>query len=242
MAEPNRPLKKALYDLFHPFEAAARRRERERRDREQREREEQRARARREESGKKAENRTQRELQKLTWRGTYYIFYDLPTLNAGNIDHLVVGPEGITLVETKGNWGTVEGVPTGKREGEITVGGNPLHRSLRNQIRAQMWDVCKRAGMKTGPDDTSGMNWIVCFPNGELGQGMSQLLRSHMATTDDLCMKMRAMRTGQRRMDDEMVEAVASAVSRIYERPPSATPARRPDTDDERRGREGEDQ
>ncbi|WP_047865422.1 hypothetical protein [Rubrobacter aplysinae] len=99
---------------------------------------------------------------------------------------------------------------------------------MRNQIRAQMWDVCKRAGMKTGPDDTSGMNWIVCFPNGELGQGLDQLLRSHMATLEDVSMKVRTMRPGQRRMDDAMVESVASAVSTIYERPPSATPVRRP--------------
>ena len=99
-----------------------------------------------------------------------------------------------------------------------------------------MWDVCKRAGMKTGPDDTSGMNWLVCFPNGELGQGIHPVLRSHIATTHDLGMKVRATRPGQRRMDDEMVQAVASAVSRIYERPPSATPAQ-PDSGPEGRNR-----
>lgn len=234
MARNNRrTLGDALHDLFHPFEARARREETQRKERAEREA--------REEYGKKAEGWTHRELRKLTWRGTYYIFYDLPTLNAGNIDHLVVGPEGLTLVETKGNSGTVEGVPTREGEVEITVGGKPLHRSPRNQIRSQMWDVCKRAGMQTGPDDTSGMNWILCFPAGKLGQGIPPLLRSHMATLDDLGMKVRAMSTGQRRMDDQMVHGIASAVSRIYERPPSASPVKR-SPNDEMRGSEGEQQ
>jgi ribosomal protein L21E len=212
-----RTLDEFIHDFFHPFEARARREEAERKEHAERKA--------REEYGKKMEQRTHRELHKLTRRGTYYVFHDLPTFNAGNIDHLVVGPEGITLVETKGNRGTVEGVQHRNGGVEITVGGNPLHRNLRNQIRAQMWDVCKSAGMKTGPDDTFGMNWIVCFPNGELGHGLPENLNAHVATTADLPEKLRAP---GRVMDDAMVESVASAVSTIYERPPSATPVRRP--------------
>ena len=223
-----RTLDEFLYDLFHPSEARARREQEEQQERE--------ARAAREEYGKKMEKHTFRELRRLTWRGTYYVFADLPTLGAGNIDHLVVGPEGITLVETKGNPGEVEGHDGRDGMVHITVGKKPLHRNLRNQIRAQLWDVCKRAGMKTDPDDTDGMDWIVCFPAGTLGKGLPPALRSHMATLEDLGMKVRAMRPGQQRMDDEMVHRVASAVSKIYERPPSATPAQ-PDIGPEGRHR-----
>jgi hypothetical protein len=79
--------------------------------------------------------------------------------------------------------------------------------------------------MRTGPDDTFGMNWLVCFPNGELGHGLPESLHAHLATTADVSVKLRAP---GRVMDDAMVESVASAVSTIYERPPSATPVRRP--------------
>lgn len=226
MAHRNRrTLGDALYDLFHPVEARARR--------EQEEQEEREARAAREEYGKKMERRTFNELRKLTWRGCYYIFSDLPTRHAGNIDHLVVGPEGLTIVETKANSGAVEAheIPGGKVV--ITVGGRELHRDLIKQLRAQMWDVCERAGMKTGPDDTSGMNWIACFPSGREGRSLTPQARMHIANISDLLMKVRAP---QRRMDDEMVQAVASAVSRIYERPPSATPAQ-PDIGPEGRNR-----
>lgn len=226
-----------FHDLLHPFEAIARSRERERRERDQREREQRRARERREKAGQKAEKQTQQQLHRLTWRGTYYVFNDLPTLNAGNIDHLVVGPEGLTIVETKGNRGVVEARPAEKGKLVLTVDGKELHRNLVRQVRAQMWDVCNRAGMKTGPDDTYGMNWLVCFPNGKLGQGIPPELRAHLTTTDDLGMKLR--RSG-RAMDEEMVESVASAVSKIYERPPSASPVRRSPSD-QTPGREGED-
>ncbi len=232
MARDNRnSFKDALHGLLHPFEAAARRREQQRQAGARREAEERRARARREHAGRKAEQRTHQELEKLTRRGCYYVFSDLPTLHAGNIDHLVVGPEGLTIVETKANSGTIEAHPAAQGKLTITVGGKPLHRDPVNQIRSQMWDVCLRAGMKTGPDNTEGMNWVVCFPSGTLGQGLPRGVRVHIATTTDLLTKVRARgpggAAGERRMDEAAVEAVAWAVSSIYGRPPSASPARR---------------
>lgn len=208
-----RPFISNLHDFLHPFEARARHEEEERRAREGRE-----------QAGRRAESRTHRELIKLCRQGCYYVFDDLTTLHAGNIDHLVVGPEGLTIVESKANSGTIEAVKTGRESFSLRIGGRPLHRSLVNQLRSQMWDLCERAGMKTSPSDTYGMNWIVCFPNGELGQGFPPHVRAHIATLDDLSMKVRA---GERLIDERTVHNVASAVSSIYERPPSAAPARR---------------
>lgn len=214
-----------LDDLLHPLEAVRRSRDLERTRRARQEREERAGRERRERAGRKAEYKTFNELRRLIWRGVYYVFSDLPTVHAGNLDHLVVGPEGLAIVETKANSGVIQVHPGSGGRLVLTVGGRELHRDLIKQVRSQMWDVCERAGMKTGPDDTFGMNWLVCFPNGELGQGIPKDLRAHIATTADLPAKLRAP---GRVMDDAMVESVASAVSTIYERPPSATPVRRP--------------
>lgn len=208
----------ALDDLLHPFRSRARRAQRERQQRTARER-----------VGRMAEGRTYRELWKLTNQGCYYVFSDLLTLHAGNIDHLVIGPEGLTLVETKANSGAIRAHPAPRGKISLTVGGKALHRNLINQIHSQMWDLCERTGMKTGPDKTRGMNWIVCFPAGRLGQGLPPSVRVHVATTEDLLMKVRA---GEHRADEAMVHAMASAVSSLYEKPPSAGPARRtPHTD-----------
>ena len=65
---------------------------------------------RKREAGKKAEDDAAAELSRLSGRGLYYVFNGLQDTAPGargDIDHLVVGPAGIVVVETKGDPGVV---------------------------------------------------------------------------------------------------------------------------------------
>lgn len=213
---PGRPgggIRQALWELLHPFRARRLRRE-----------QEQHARRGRERAGQKAEWRVRRELEKLSREpsGCYYVFSDLPTRHAGNIDHLVVGPEGLTAVETKANRGVVEVAIHKRQQTVISVGGKPLHRDLIRQVRSQMADVCDRAGMRRGSERTTGMSWVACFPAGKLGHAPSDL-RPHLATTADLMTKVRA---GEHRIGEEMVHSIASSIEHLYGKSPDAAPRR----------------
>lgn len=217
-----------LRALPRPFGWRARRREAERR-----------ARVGRERAGRRAEWRTFRKLERLTRGGCYYVFSDLPTLRPGNVDHLVVGPGGLTVVEVKADRGTIEAVNTGRGAFSLRVDDRPLHRDLAKQIRAQISDVCERAGVRTGLGQTRGIDWLVCFPAGALGPTLPPEVRAHVATLDDLLAK---LSRGGQDLDEDTVRSAASAVSALYARAPSARPEREPGESDQEGRREADAQ
>ena len=61
----------------------------------------------RREAGRRGERLVADRLRALCGRGRYYLFNNLPEPEVGDVDHLVVGPCGLVVVETKANRGEV---------------------------------------------------------------------------------------------------------------------------------------
>ena len=145
---------------------------------------------RRKRAGAQAEQRVSHELGKLAaFDGDYYVWDDLEEAGIGNIDHLVVGAGGMTIIETKSNRGVVH------VEGDEppTVDGRPLHRDVLKQIQNQRRAIVKRMGLgNTDPDEVAGFNWMICFARGELSSGLAPNVRRRLATTRDLRGKIRS--------------------------------------------------
>ncbi|WP_273000884.1 nuclease-related domain-containing protein [Hydrogenibacillus schlegelii] len=66
---------------------------------------------------------------------TYDVFHDLPC-PVGNIDHIVVGPTGIFVIETKSHRGEI----TVSSDGSLLRDGRPLEKNVVSQVwRQTMW-------------------------------------------------------------------------------------------------------
>lgn len=182
--------------------------------------EEAKARQRRQQAGARAEHHVSHELSKLAaFDGDYYVWNDLEEAGIGNIDHLVVGPGGLTIIETKSNRGVV------RVEGHEppTVDGRPLHRDVLKQIQNQRRAVVRRLGFgDVDPDRVSGFNWLICFTRGELSPDLAPNVRRRLATTRDLRGKIRSQ---PRHTTPEGVQRMAHAVEGLYGREPDHSPS-----------------
>jgi hypothetical protein len=175
---------------------------------------------RRKQAGARAEQRVSHELGKLAaFDGDYYVWNDLYENGAGNIDHLVVGPGGATIVETKSNRGVVrvEG------QGPPTVDGKPLERDVLKQVQNQRRAVVRRMGLgQTDPDRVAGFNWLICFVRGELASGLDPNVRRRLTTTQGLRGKIRSQ---PRTATPEQVLSMAHAIEGLYGRAPDHSPS-----------------
>ncbi|QIN79253.1 hypothetical protein GBA65_12830 [Rubrobacter marinus] len=85
-------------------------------------------------SGGRAEERVGEELEKLLPHG-FYIFHDVPLRGLGNVDHVVLGPNGFFSVETKSHSGHVTA-----RGGRLARNGRPFEKDFVKQA----WSGCYR--------------------------------------------------------------------------------------------------
>lgn len=175
---------------------------------------------RRDQAGARAEHQVSHELSKLAdFDGEYYVWNDLKEDYVGNIDHLVVGASGITIVETKSNRGVIRV----EDDGPPTVNGQPLHRDVLQQIQNQRRAVVRRMGLgDTDPDEVKGFSWLICFARGELAQDLAPNVRRRLATTRDLRGKICSQ---PREATPEQVRKMAHAVEGMYGREPDHSPS-----------------
>lgn len=175
---------------------------------------------RRKQAGARAEERVSYELGKLAaFDGDYYVWNDLYEEGAGNIDHLVVGPGGLTIVETKSHKGlvAVQGYEP------PTVDGRPLERDVLKQIKNQRRAVMRRVGFgDADPDRVNGFNWIICFARGQLAPDLAPNVRRRLATTRDLRGKIRSQ---PRTATPEQVLSMARTIEGLYGREPDHCPS-----------------
>ena len=95
----------------------------------------------------------------------------------GNIDHLVVGPGVITIIETKANRGLV----SVRGQDQPTVDGRPLPRDALVQVDRQRRAVLQRMGLgDVDPDRIVGYEWLICFPRARLDPTMNSAVKRHL--------------------------------------------------------------
>ena len=111
--------------------------------------------------GARAEREVGRELEKLHKDG-FHVFHDWLPENRGNVDHFVVGPQGVFAIETKGRSGEIT-CENGKlfKDGRPLVGKDPI-----KQVKGEAADV-KRLISETRSFET-WVNPIVCFNRADL--------------------------------------------------------------------------
>lgn len=199
-------------------------------------REEWESRQRREAAGRIGEEMVAQELERLSrLDGDYYVWNDvLEGRGVGNIDHLVIGPGGITIVETKANRGLV----TDDGSGTPSVNGRPLHRDALGQVDRQRRAVLTRMGLgDVDPERIVGYEWLICFPRGRLDPSIDPDVRRHLATARDLRWRIRNQTsTASHAQLNDMV----GAISRMYGRGPDFSPPRlRGETPGRQEGPEG---
>ena len=99
-----------------------------------------------------------------TLPGGYHVFHDVPCGEAGGIDHLVVGPTGCFVVETKFWSGEVT-----LESGVIRVGGELPSRSPIPQVRASVSAL--RAFLEERLEAVPACVPVVCFASNTLAGG-----------------------------------------------------------------------
>ena len=192
--------------------------------RDRRRREEEEALRRRAEAGRIGEEIVARELEQLSrLDGDYYVWNDLDGgRGVGNIDHLVVGPGGITIIETKANRGLV----SVRGQDQPTVDGRPLPRDALVQVDRQRRAVLQRMGLgDVDPDRIVGYEWLICFPRARLDPTMNPAVKRHLVTARDIRWRIRNQTpTATHAQLDDMV----GAISKMYDRRPDFSPPRAP--------------
>lgn len=184
----------------------------------------------RREAGRRGERLVAGRLRALSDGGRYYLFDNLPEPAVGNIDHLVVGPCGLMIVETKANRGEVL-----IQGGRVFVEGaelprNPLLQARRQAefLHARLSEFCAagRDGM-AGMAGGRGLNWLVCFPRGGrvvVPRGENDAAAGKVVLLRSLTGRIRGL---DRVLSDGEVDRLGRGVARTYGVLPRATPKRK---------------
>ena len=198
--------------------------------------EEERALEARRAAGRLGEQMVSERLARLPSLGHYYVFSGLRDERArgiGDIDHLVVGPSGLVLVETKADRGTL----TLRDDGPILVGGEPLHRDAVNQARRQMFaldaflelpDPSFRPAASAGEAlGAGGRHWLLCFPRArrKAAERTGERVGKQVATLPELLQRIRAYDDSV--LDRATVDLLAAKIAEYYGKSPDAVPSGR---------------
>ncbi|QIN81153.1 hypothetical protein GBA65_22225 (plasmid) [Rubrobacter marinus] len=198
--------------------------------------EEERAVQARQAAGRQGERMVSDRLLRLPELGHYYVFSGLRDERArgvGDIDHLVVGPSGLVLIETKADRGTL----TLRDDGPILVNGEPLHRDAVTQARRQMFaldaflalpDARFRPASSAGEAlGARGRHWLLCFPRARrrrAAEPAGERVGKQVSTLPELLQRVRAYDPV---LDLRTVDLLAAKVAEYYGKGPDAGPSGR---------------
>ena len=205
----------------------------------------------RREVGRRAEEAVAAKLSVLPRYGRYHVFNGLrePGPDArGDIDHLVVGPAGVCVVETKSHQGDISAdfsrnPPLLLRNGAPITKGDDTRaisvlRQLDNELREVMrvavhpfkdeWAEKRHgtpAGGRRGRRGPKGP-WVdvegrVCFPRGRPVPNAQGRYPPRVVAQEELLSEITALPP---KLSDEDVDHLADVVRRNYRRPASASP------------------
>ncbi|MDP9475152.1 MAG: RDD family protein [Actinomycetota bacterium] len=198
--------------------------------------EEERAVQARQAAGRQGERMVSDRLLRLPELGHYYVFSGLRDERArgvGDIDHLVVGPSGLVLIETKADRGAL----TLRDDGPILVNGEPLHRDAVRQARRQMFaldaflelpDARFRPASSAGEAlGARGRHWLLCFPRARrrAQEPVGERVGKQAATLPELLQRIRAYDDSV--LDAADIDLLAAKIAEYYGKAPDAGPSGR---------------
>jgi uncharacterized RDD family membrane protein YckC len=168
---------------------------------------------RRLEVGRAGEEAVAASLAHLSEKG-YYLFNNLRASVVGDIDHLLVGPAGVFVIETKSHKGRVT---QDGETGELLRDGAPFERDPVKQSRLQGSDVSKRVfGARRAP-----LYRFVCFTRAEVETGPGRVYPPGVCALKDL---ERVVASKKVRLAPQEVRFIAERVASAYGKPPDNSP------------------
>lgn len=168
---------------------------------------------RRLEVGRAGEEAVAASLACLSGKG-YYLFNNLRTGTVGDIDHLLVGPAGVFVIETKSHKGRVT---QDGETGELLRDGAPFERAPIRQSRLQGSDVSERVfDARPAP-----LYRFVCFTRAEVETGPGRVYPPGVCALEDL---ERAVASKEVRLAPQEVRFIAERVASAYGKPPDNSP------------------
>lgn len=187
------------------------------------------ARQDRERAGARGEALVLEALTEAADSGGCYVFRSVYEPSAGDIDYLVAGPGGVTLVEVKANRGTLQW--DGDPEHRMLIDGEPLAREPLAQFERQMSAFERRFGRTPASEGrgtrplteilgASGLHWLWCFSRAAVPGG-PRTRRPHLSTPQNI--SARIMEQPPLFAPDE-VDYLAGRLSRAYGQDPELQP------------------
>lgn len=146
-------------------------------------------------------------------RHGFYVFDNLMTDEAGMLDYLTVGPEGITAIVVRGEHGDVQADP---ETGDLHIIREPFKDDPRKQAIEQHRDVAGRM-----PDFVPAY-FLVCFTRAEIKIGGNPEAHRGLYHTWNLH---KIFQNEVPVMNEATVTEIAKGVENIYSRPPFVRPA-----------------
>ena len=145
----------------------------------------------------------------------YYVFHDSTHASfGGNIDHLVVGPQGVFNIDTK-NW---TGTVSLSADNVLLLNGHPASQpavAIINKNSLAMSDK-----IKAFTNGTCYVQSVMVFPQAyiAINREAQNTLRVDMRTLNDLANYLTAQRTqgGSRALDKEKVEEIVRHLSALF--------------------------
>ena len=132
--------------------------------------------------GARGEEETARALYRLS--SDYHVFHGLRAgrvfRGAGDYDHVVVGPTGLFVVETK-NWSGEVSI----QRGEVLCNGVPPTRPPLEQVKSGATDL--QAALKGEADEELEVHPILCFVGGRLAGGTTGVGGVIVCVPETLC-------------------------------------------------------
>lgn len=168
---------------------------------------------RRLEAGKAGEEAVAAILARLSGKG-FYLFNNLKAGSVGDIDHLLVGPTGVFVIETKSHRGRVT---RDEKTGELLRNGAPFERDPMRQSALQGSVVSERIfGARSAP-----LYRFVCFSRAEVETGPDAAYPPGVCALKDL---ERAVSSKEVRLTPREVGFIAERVASAYGVYPHASP------------------
>lgn len=159
-----------------------------------------------------------------------YVFNNLREPSAGDIDHLLVGPGGVTIVETKANGGTLSW--DGHPDSPILINGEPMKRDPMAQMERQTQALERRFSYRPKSEGrgarplnqvlgADGKHWMWCFTRATL-PGNLHADDPHLASPKNLVAKILS-RPALFSADE--IDYIAGRIGRAYAIEPDASPS-----------------
>ena len=146
----------------------------------------------------------------------YCVFNDLfhETMNNGNFDHIVVGPTGVFVVETK-NWiGTVR--VNGSRT-ELLLNDKPCDKNFAGRTKLAAMDLKKKIEALVGDGTVPFVQAVMVFPRSYISRRAGGIPYLELKGSHELLDYLKTPRSQSRPLSNEQIKKIEKALKALVD-------------------------